>query len=110
MFFFIVVYFVLTYGQFSYVKKSMIYHICIVDAVTSSRILKAKQKLGITLNFDKHFVIDFTKISNMTIYAVPQKQIHKSSHRSIVWGQKDYKGLLFFSKLKKIYSSNKISW
>ena len=28
-FFFIVVYFVLTYGQFSYVKKSMIYHICI---------------------------------------------------------------------------------
>ena len=31
-----------------------------------TRILKAKQKLGVTFNFDKRDVIDFTKFSNMT--------------------------------------------
>ena len=38
-----------------------------VDVVTSSRILKAKQKLGVTFNFDKQDVIDLTKISKMTM-------------------------------------------
>ena len=40
---------------------------CILDAVVSSGILKAKQKLGVTFNFDKHDVIDFTKFSKMTM-------------------------------------------
>ena len=39
----------------------------ILDAVTSSGILKAKQKLGVTFNFDKQDVIDLTKISKMTM-------------------------------------------
>ena len=36
-------------------------------AVGSSGILKAKQKLGITFNFDKQDVIDFTRFSKMTM-------------------------------------------
>ncbi len=36
-------------------------------AVGSSGILKAKQKLGVTFNFDKQDVIDFTKFSKMTM-------------------------------------------
>ena len=36
-------------------------------AVTLSGILKAKQKLGATLNFNKLDVIDFTKISKLTM-------------------------------------------
>ena len=39
----------------------------ILVAVTSSGILKAKQKLGVTFNFDKQDVIDFTKFSKVTI-------------------------------------------
>ena len=38
-----------------------------IDVVTSSGILKAKQKLGVTFNFDKQDVIDLTKISKMTM-------------------------------------------
>ena len=38
-----------------------------LDAVTSSGILKAKQKLGVTFNFDKQDVIDLTEISKMTM-------------------------------------------
>ena len=38
-----------------------------IDAVTSSGILKAKQKLGVTFNFDKQDVIDFMKFSKMTM-------------------------------------------
>ena len=41
--------------------------IYLVDAVTSSGILKAKQKLGVTFNFDKQDVIDLTKMSKMTM-------------------------------------------
>ena len=41
--------------------------IYIVDAVTLSGILKAKQKLGVTFNFDKQDIIDLTKISKMTM-------------------------------------------
>ena len=39
----------------------------LVDAVGSSGILKGKQKLGVTFNFDKQDVIDFTKFSKMTM-------------------------------------------
>ena len=38
-----------------------------IVAVTSSGILKAKQKLGVTFNFDKQDVIDLTKFSKMTM-------------------------------------------
>ena len=41
--------------------------ITVIDAVTSSGILKAKQKLGVTFNFDKQDVIDLTKFSKMTM-------------------------------------------
>ena len=40
---------------------------CNLVAVTSSGILKAKQKLGITFNFDKLGGIDFTKFSKLTM-------------------------------------------
>ena len=39
----------------------------ILVAVGSSRILFGKQKLGVTFNSDKQDVIDFTKISKMTM-------------------------------------------
>ena len=35
----------------------------VLDAARLSGILKAKQKLGVTFNFDKPDVIDFTKFS-----------------------------------------------
>ena len=41
--------------------------ICIIDVVTLSGILKAKQKLGVTFNFNKQDVIDLTKFSKMTM-------------------------------------------
>ena len=40
---------------------------CLLDAVTSSGILKAKQKLGVTFNSDKLCGIDFTKFSKLTM-------------------------------------------
>ena len=39
--------------------------IYLVVAVGSSGILKGKQKLGVTYNFDKQDIIDFTKVSKM---------------------------------------------
>ena len=39
----------------------------LLDAVGSSGILKGKQNLGVTFNFDKQDVIDFTKFSKMTM-------------------------------------------
>ena len=39
----------------------------ILVEVTSSGILKAKQKLGVTFNFDKQDVIDVTKFSKLTM-------------------------------------------
>ena len=42
----------------------------IVVAVTSSGILKAKQKLGVTFNSDKLGGIDFTKFSKLTMCSV----------------------------------------
>ena len=38
-----------------------------LDAVGSSRILKGKQKLGLTFDSDKLGVIDFTKLSKLTM-------------------------------------------
>ena len=40
---------------------------CVLDAVTSSGILKAKQKLGVTFNSDKLGGIDFTKILKLSM-------------------------------------------
>ena len=42
-------------------------YIYLLVAVTSSGILKAKQKLGVTFNPDKLGVIDFTKFSKLTM-------------------------------------------
>jgi hypothetical protein len=39
----------------------------ILDAVTSSGILKAKQKLGVTFNSDKLGDTNFTKFSKLTM-------------------------------------------
>ena len=39
----------------------------VLVAVRSSGILKGKQKLGVTFNFDMHDDIDFTKFSKMTM-------------------------------------------
>ena len=58
----------------------------LVDAATSSGILKVKQKLGVTFNFDKQDVIDFTKFSKMTMcpFKIPDDPtattIHPSAH------------------------------
>ena len=41
-------------------KIQMIMLLCSLDAVMSSGILKAKQKLGVAFNFDKQDVIDLT--------------------------------------------------
>ena len=46
------------------IKNKYLY---ISDAVGSSRILKAKQKLDLTFNLDKQNVIDFRKFSKMTM-------------------------------------------
>ena len=45
----------------------------IVVAVGSSGILKAKQKQGITFNSDKQDVIDFTKISKLTMCSAQEE-------------------------------------
>ena len=42
----------------------------VLVAVTSSGILKGKQKLGITFNSDKLGGIDFTKFSKLTMCSV----------------------------------------
>ena len=51
-------------GLINYMTPPPIY---LVDAVKSSGILKAKQKLGRTFNSDKLGGIDFTKFSKMTM-------------------------------------------
>ena len=52
-------------GMIFFAKECM--HIYILVTVTSSGILKAKQKLGRTFNSDKLGGIDFTKISKLTM-------------------------------------------
>ena len=49
------------------------YYIYILDAVTSSGILKAKQKLGRTFNSDKLGGIAFTKISKLTMCSAQEE-------------------------------------
>ena len=41
-------------------------------ADTLSGILKAKQKLGVTFNFDEQDIIDFTKFSKMTMCRISE--------------------------------------
>ena len=56
--------------RFLNMPKSVIIFImvaCIIDAVTSSGILKAKQKLGVTFNSDKLSDTNFTKFSKLTM-------------------------------------------
>ena len=48
-------------------------------AVGSSGILKAKQKLGVTFNFDKQDVIDLTKFSKMTMCRASEANSEKQS-------------------------------
>ena len=58
------------FGWKRFMKKGAIpvnNHKYLLDAITSSGILKAKQKLGVTFNFNKQDVIDLTKISKMTM-------------------------------------------
>ena len=50
----------------TFTRKSNLY-IGRLFAVGSSGILKAKQKLGVTFNFDKQDVVDFMKFSKMTM-------------------------------------------
>ena len=47
-------------------KESNIYVVC-TRCGWSSEILKGKPNLGVTFNFDKQDVIDFTKFSKMTM-------------------------------------------
>ena len=51
----------------------------LVDAVGLSRILKAKQKLGVTFNFDKQDIIDLTKMSKMTMCRASEANSEKLS-------------------------------
>ena len=46
-------------------------------AVGLSAILKAKQKLGVTFNFNKQDIIDFTKISKMTMCSASEANSEK---------------------------------
>ena len=48
-------------------RKEKVYIQYTLDAVGSSGISKGKQKLGVTFNFDKQDIIDFTKFSKMTM-------------------------------------------
>ena len=52
--------------QFNHFEGSWGYHDALV-AVGLSGILKAKQKLGVTFNFNKQDINDFTKFSKMTM-------------------------------------------
>ena len=49
----------------------------LVDAATSSGILKAKQKLGVSFNFDKQDVINLTEISKMTMCRASEENSEK---------------------------------
>ena len=76
-------------------KFSKIQHTYVLDVVTLSGILKAKQKLGVTFNFDKQDVIDLMKISKMTMCRASEANSEKVTD-PLFFGQKIYKGLLFY--------------
>ena len=69
----------------------------VLDAVGSSWILKAKQKLGVTFNFDKqdvrHWFYEIFKNDN--VQGLRSKFI-KVVVYPLFFGQKNYKGLLFY--------------
>ena len=52
-------------------------HTYLVDAVTLSGILKVKQKLGVTFNFDNQDVVDLTKFSKMTMCRASEAKSEK---------------------------------
>ena len=52
--------------------------------------------IGVTFNFDKQDVIDFAKFSKI------RSKFIKVVIDPLFFGQKNYKGLLFISKLKEI--------
>ena len=64
----------LYYGEFHPPKYTYL-----VVAVRSSGILKVKQKLSVTFNFDKQDVIDFTKFSKMTMCRALEVNSEKQS-------------------------------
>ena len=67
-----------------------------------SGILKAKQKIGVTFNFDKQDVIDFMKLfKNDNVQGLRSKFI-KVVVDPLFFGQKNIKGCFFISKLKEI--------
>ena len=68
-----------------------------VVAVTSSGILKAKQKLGVTFNFDKQDVMDLTKFSKNDNVQGLRSKFRKVLIDPLFFGQKIYKGLFFLS-------------
>ena len=72
-----------------------------------SRILKVKQKLGVTFNSDKQNFIDFTKFSKTTMQGLSSK-FKKVVLYPLLFGQNIYKGLLIYQQIKEIQSSNTI--
>ena len=58
-----ILYFITLYNFYINFSQTLLINLV---AVGSSGILKVKQKLGVTFNFDKQDVIDFTKFSKMT--------------------------------------------
>jgi len=75
----------------------------LLDVVGSSRILKAKQKLVVTFNFDKQEVIDLTKFSKMTMCRASEANQESSPRSFVFWAKKNIKAYFLISKLKKIY-------
>ena len=59
-----ILYFITLYNFYINFSQTLLINLV---AVGSSGILKVKQKLGVTFNFDKQDVIDFTKCSKMTM-------------------------------------------
>ena len=59
-----ILYFITLYNFYINFSQTLLINLV---AVGSSGILKVKQKLGVTFNFDKQDVIDLTKISKMTM-------------------------------------------
>ena len=59
-----ILYFITLYNFYINFSQTLLINLV---AVGSSGILKVKQKLGVTFNFDKQDVIDFTKFSKMTM-------------------------------------------
>ena len=72
-----------------------------------SGILNVKQKLGVTFHFDKKKSFFYKIFKNDNVQGLRSKFI-KIVVDPLFFGQKNYKGLLFYLKLKEIQLSNKI--